>query len=363
MIKKDFKILFAGGGTGGHLFSGIAVAEEIRRHYPEAKVLFVGTSLGLETEIVPKAGFPLKLIQASPLKGSGILLRMKSLLRLPQAYLQSKKILREFRPDVVIGIGGYASGPMTLAAHFQKIFTAIIEQNAYPGFTNRRLARYVDRVFISFAKAQEFFDPRKTVFTGNPVRLFPPETGQNTQDRFTVFVMGGSQGAHALNRSMIEALPYLKDSASRLHFIHQTGKNDLAQVKAAYASGGFSTEVFAFDDKLGWAYARADLALCRAGAGTITELAIHGLPAVLVPYPYAADDHQLYNAKAMADGGAAELILNKDLNGAAAAERILHYLNHPALLQEMAEKAALLAKPNAAQDVLNHCLLASADAR
>jgi len=358
MVKKDFKILFAGGGTGGHLFSGIAVAEEIRRQYPKAEVLFVGTPLGLESNIVPKAGFQLELIKATPLKGSGLLLRLRSLFRLPQAYVQSKKILKRFKPDIVIGIGGYASGPVTLAAHFQGIFTAIIEQNAHPGFTNRQLARFVDRVFLSFKRAGEFFDPKKTVLSGNPVRLFSSEKAISSPGKFTVFVMGGSQGAHVLNESVVAALPRMKSSASRLHFIHQTGTKDFTRVKDTYEANGFSADVFSFREDLSDAYSRSVLALCRAGAGTITELTLHGLPAILVPYPYAADDHQLHNANVMVKEGAAELVLNKDLNGALVAERILYYMDEPELLKKMGEKASHLARPHAAREVLDHCLSA-----
>lgn len=359
-MKKDFKILFAGGGTGGHLFSGVAVADVVRRDYPEAKILFVGTKLGMEKEIVPRQGYEIRFIKASPLKGSGLLMRIRSLLRLPKAYRQSKAILKEFAPDLVIGIGGYASGPMTLAAHFQKIFTAIIEQNAYPGFTNRQLARFVDRIFISFEKAKEFFDPEKTIFSGNPVRAFPPAPAEKSSERLTVFIMGGSQGAHRLNTAMIEALPLLKELGAKFHFIHQTGKNDLEQVKGAYQSQGFSAETFAFVDQPGPYYARTDLALCRAGAGTITELRLQGLPALLVPYPYATDDHQFYNAKELLDAGAGEIIPNQDLSGALIAERFRYFLENPTELKSMGEKAAAQAKPKAAQEVLNHCLLALA---
>lgn len=360
MIKKDFRIIFAGGGTGGHLFSGIAVAEEIRSQFPAAQILFVGTPFGMEKEIIPKAGFPLEFIEASPLKGSGMMMRLKGLVRLPKAYFQSKKILKNFKPDIVIGIGGYASGPMTLAAHFSKIFTAIIEQNAYPGFTNRKLARFVDRVFISFEKARDFFDPEKTIYSGNPVRAFSPHEEAKNNDTFTLLVLGGSQGAHALNVAMMDALPLLKERAGEIHIIHQTGKNDFQEVKEAYEKHGISAEVYPFIDQMGAYYAKADLGICRAGAGTITELRLQGLPAILVPYPYAADDHQLFNAKEMVDQGAAELVLNKDLTGAVVAEGVESFIENPEKLKEMGQKAKKQAKPLAAQEVINHCLLALA---
>lgn len=350
------KILFAGGGTGGHLFSGIAVAEQFRDKHPEVEILFVGTPFGLEKEIVPKAGFALRFIEATPLKGSGLAARLRSLARLPKAYLQSKRILKAFRPDVVVGIGGYASGPMVLAAHFSKIPTAIIEQNSIPGFTNRKLARFADRIFIAFAKAKEFFDPKKTILTGNPTRKLDTPTPTGKQERFCLFVLGGSQGAHALNEAMIQALSSLRDCFPKLHIIHQTGPQDHSSVAAAYREAGVSAETFPFSQDLGPYYAQANLMLCRAGAGTITELQNLGIPAILVPYPFAADDHQRYNAEEMVAAGAAEMILNQDLKGTTVANRLRHHLEHPEALEKMRMTAKGLAKPGAAEKVMSECL-------
>jgi len=351
------RIIFAGGGTGGHLFSGIAVAEEMKRRDPNSEILFVGTPFGLEKEIVPKSGFRLELIRATPLKGAGTLARIKSLLRLPKAYAQSKKILKAFKPNLVIGIGGYASGPMTLAAHFSKIPTAIIEQNSIPGFTNRHLGRFADRIFISFRNAAKYFDPKKTVFSGNPTRRLEglPAASQSS-DRFCIFIMGGSQGAHALNAALEAALPLLLDAKTRLSFIHQTGPNDLEAVRLAYQKHGYQAEVFDFRQDLGPAYAQSRLMICRAGAGTITELQNKSKAGILVPYPFAADDHQFYNAKDMVDAGAAVLILNKDLNGEVVADRIRHFLDHPEEIQAMEAKARALSKPQAAAQVLDSCI-------
>ena len=356
MTEGLSKILFAGGGTGGHLFSGIAVAEYLREKKPGIEILFVGTPFGLEKEIVPAAGFPLRFIEATPLKGSGLTARIRSLVRLPKAYRQSKKILKEFRPQVVVGIGGYASGPMTLAAHFSKIPTAIIEQNSIPGFTNRILARYADRIFISFAKAREYFDPGKTLLTGNPTRRLAAAGGQKPAGRFCVFILGGSQGAHALNEAMLQAVPKLREQASRLHLIHQTGPQDFSAVEQAYRDAGISAEVFPFSQQLGPYYAQADLMLCRAGAGTITELQNLGLPAILVPYPFAADDHQRYNAEEMVKAGAAEMILNSELSGTKVAGQIDFYLQHPDILLRMRAAAQNLAKPEATSEVAAICL-------
>ncbi len=354
-MKSNIRILIAGGGTGGHLFSGIAVADEVRSTLPDGKILFVGTPFGLEKKIVPQEGYELQFIEATPLKGSGAILRLKSLARLPKAYFQSKKILKNFRPDIVLGIGGYASGPMTLAAHRLGIFTAIIEQNAYPGFTNRQLGRFVDRIFITFEKARAFFPKNKTLLTGNPVRPLKPSAPLE-KNRFTVFLLGGSQGAQALNRAMVEALNLLQDLKEKIHFIHQTGKADMASVQQHYQQAGYSHRTFDFDADLGKYYRNADLILCRSGAGTITELRLTGKAALLVPYPYAADDHQRHNAQEMVEQGAAELIDNSQLSGKLIAEKIRHYLEHPELLEKMGQAAHRQAKPKAATEVLLACL-------
>ena len=357
---KDFKLLIAGGGTGGHLYSGIAVAERLRESHPKAKVLFVGTPYGLEKEIVPLNGFELRTLQVSPLKGSSWKVRLKSLANLPRAYFAAKKILREFKPNFVLGIGGYASGPMTLAAHFAKIPTGIIEQNSIPGFTNRKLGRFVDKIFLSFSKAEQYFNPKKTLLSGNPTRkLSLAAQGEKRPGKFCLFVLGGSQGAHALNQAMLEAIPLLKGLHEKLYVIHQTGPQDETELRLAYQSHEIEAKVFAFDQNLGPYYSQADLMLCRSGAGTITELQNLGIPAILVPYPFAADDHQFFNAQEMLDAGAAELIRNQDLNGAVLAERLQKLVSSPDLLRGMREKAHSLAKPEAAEQVLQVCLSSS----
>ncbi len=363
MTNTPLKFLFAGGGTGGHLFSGISVAQELVSRFPQSKTLFVGTDYGLEKEIIPASGFSLKFIQATPLKGSGWKARLESLLRLPRAYFQSKKILKDFNPDVVIGIGGYASGPMTLAAHFSKIPTAIIEQNSIPGFTNRQLGRFVDKIFVAFEKAKDFFPKGKTFLTGNPTRQMKEVPTENlSKDKFFVFILGGSQGAHSLNMRVVESLPFLKNQKNRFFFIHQTGVQDFEAVKSAYEKNSVAAEAFPFSQNLNSYYSKTDLMLCRAGAGTITELQNLGLPSILIPYPFAADDHQLYNANEMEVHGAAEIILDQELTGEKIAHRLQFFVNNPSALETMRQNALKLAKPQAAQSVLDHCL-AMAQAR
>jgi UDP-N-acetylglucosamine--N-acetylmuramyl-(pentapeptide) pyrophosphoryl-undecaprenol N-acetylglucosamine transferase len=360
-MENNLKILFAGGGTGGHLFSGIAVADLIRKEFPEASLLFVGTPRGLEKEIVPACGYPLKLIQITPLKGSGLKTWPKTLWDLPKAYAQAKSILRDFQPDIVLGIGGYASGPVVLAAHRRKIFTAIIEQNSYPGLTNRILGRFVDKIFIAFQKAREFFPPQKTFLTGNPVRNFPPPPKEKPTEPFTVFVFGGSQGAHALNQALIQALPRLEPLKNKIYLIHQTGKNDFTWVKGGYEARGFHAEVFSFSTEVAPHYQRAHLALCRAGAGTVAELRLQGLPSILVPYPFATDNHQYFNAKEMVDQGAALLCPNEKLTGDFVAEKIIILMEDRQALKEMGERALAMAHPDAAREILDHCLETTVD--
>jgi UDP-N-acetylglucosamine--N-acetylmuramyl-(pentapeptide) pyrophosphoryl-undecaprenol N-acetylglucosamine transferase len=360
-MKRDMKILFAGGGTGGHLFSGIAVADLIRREFPEASILFVGTPRGLEKEIVPECGYPLQLIQVTPLKGSGLKTRLRTLWDLPKAYAQAKAILNNFQPTIVIGIGGYASGPMVLAAHRKKLFTSIIEQNSYPGLTNRILGRFVDKIFIAFEKAREFFPPQKTFLTGNPVRNFPPPLAEKPALPFTVFILGGSQGAHALNQALVQALPRLEPLKTKIHLIHQTGKKDFDWVKGEYESRGFNAEVFPFSTEMAPHYQRTHLALCRAGAGTVAELRLQGLPSILVPYPFATDNHQYFNAVEMVDQGAAILCPNEKLTGNFVAEKIISLMESRQALQEMGKRALTMAHPDAAKEILNHCLETAVD--
>ncbi|MCB1215171.1 MAG: undecaprenyldiphospho-muramoylpentapeptide beta-N-acetylglucosaminyltransferase [Deltaproteobacteria bacterium] len=358
-MTQTLRILLAGGGTGGHIYGGIALAEALQEMRPEAQVLFVGTSFGLEKDIVPQKGWELKTLKVKPLKGSKLSARLKSLFNLPQALFQAFKIVKKFKPHLVIGIGGYASAPTIIAARLQKIFTAIIEQNAYPGLTNRKLAPWVNRIFVAFEKALKFFDPKKTFVTGNPVRSFKRKQIDKEKNPFTIFILGGSQGASSLNEAMIASLDLLKDFQGSLHFIHQTGKKDYERVKAAYEKAGFSHEVYDFIQEVGPSYEKTNLAIARAGAGTITELRLYGIPAILVPYPYAADDHQRLNALDMTEHGAAEMVLNQNLSPELLAEKIKYYLSSPSALEQMGLMALKQAKPMAAKKILEYCLLSS----
>ena len=323
------RLLVAGGGTGGHLFPGLALGEEVKTRHPRNDVLFVGSARGIEAREVPKAGYPLEIIDVGPLKRMGIAGFVKGMVRLPRALWQSVRILRKFDPDVVIGVGGFSSGPVLLAAWFLRKPTAIQEQNALPGFTNRTLGWFVDAVFIAFPQAEAAFPPRKTHLLGNPIRRAFLDNYLHTKaatDRLSILVTGGSQGAHALNLRVAEALEILAPQVGRkIQILHQTGIKDQPEIAARYEklrSSGLVAEAVAFIDDMARAYAGADLLVCRAGATTIAELTVCKKPAILVPFPFAADDHQTVNARSLVDAGAALLMAEKELTAEKLADEL-----------------------------------------
>src|SRR6185295_17748167 len=307
------RVLIAAGGTGGHIYPGIAVAQEIMRRNAKTMVRFVGTARGLESRLVSQAGFELTLIDSSGLKNVRLAARVRGLAMLPKSFLSTMSLLREFKPDVVVGAGGYVSGPVVLTAALSKRPTLVMESNALPGWTNRVLARFVDRAVVSFEEALPFFRG-KAVVTGNPVRREFFEIPKKTRNpnEFSILVFGGSQGARAINEAMIAALPrLLKTSPVALRIKHQTGPNDLERVQSAYRNTGWTTEidvrqadslsyvveVRSYIDNMVDDFARADLVVCRAGATTTAELIAAGKAALIIPFPFAADDHQRKNGE------------------------------------------------------------------
>lgn len=352
------RMLVAGGGTGGHVFPGVALAEEVVTRHPQNDVVFAGTARGLEARVVPAAGFPIELIEVKGLKGKGLLGVLANLLLLPRAFLQCWRILRRWRPDVVVGVGGYASGPVVLAAALLRIPTAVQEQNAVAGFTNRVLGWFVQAAFTAFPEAGRYFAARKVHQLGNPIRRelmenYMRPVQQHEQLRLLVF--GGSQGAHALNMRVIEALPHLADLKGRLEITHQTGARDRQQVEQGYAACGFRVDVREFIDDMSEAYARADLVLCRAGATTLAELTVCKKPSILVPFPAAADNHQVMNAKSLVDAGAAVMIEERDLNGEILAREMRAILGQPARRTQMSRAAGRLGAPQAAREIADVC--------
>jgi UDP-N-acetylglucosamine--N-acetylmuramyl-(pentapeptide) pyrophosphoryl-undecaprenol N-acetylglucosamine transferase len=346
------RVLIAAGGTGGHIYPGIAVAQEIKRRDSNSAVQFVGTERGLEKKLVPQAGFELKFIDIAGLKNVSLAARMRGLAMLPTSILAAGKLIREFRPDVVVGAGGYVSGPVLLSAALMKRPTMVMESNALPGWTNRMAARFVDRAAVSFEQALPFFRG-KAVVTGNPVRRqffeIPPK--HRDSGRFSLLVFGGSQGARAINNAMIEALPQLKSSPVPLRIRHQTGVADLERVKAAYEKAGwndYTAEVTVYIDNMVQEFGAADLIVCRAGATTTAELIAAGKASLMIPFPYAADDHQRKNAEAMRDSGAARMILERDLSASRLATEIVELATRPDAVDAMESASKLMARGDAA---------------
>jgi UDP-N-acetylglucosamine--N-acetylmuramyl-(pentapeptide) pyrophosphoryl-undecaprenol N-acetylglucosamine transferase len=345
------RVLIAAGGTGGHIYPGIAVAKEIMRRDPKSEVRFVGTARGLETRLVPQAGFELSLIESAGLKNVAAAARLRGLAVLPKSFLAARRLIRELHPDVVIGVGGYVSGPVLLTAALMKVPTLVLEPNALPGWTNRVLARFVDRAVVSFAASLPYFRG-KGVITGNPVRreFFEIPAKERYPSRFSVLVFGGSQGAHAINEAMVAALPDLEEFGDLLHVTHQTGQADYEMVCDGYSKAGWGerADVRRYIDDMVASFAESDLVICRAGATTTAELIAAGKAAIMIPFPLAADDHQRKNAEALELAGAAKMILQKDLTPERLAMEIATLIRDPNAVAEMEQAAHGLAKANAA---------------
>jgi len=342
------RAILAGGGTGGHVIPALAIANELKKSYA-AEVLFIGTARGIENRLVPAAGYPLQLVRVGALKNVSLMTRAKTAFDLPRAVWDAGRMLNEFAPDVVIGVGGYASGPAMLAAVVKHIPTLAFEPNVVPGFANRVVARFVSGAAVHFEETAKYF--RHAEVTGVPVRQAFFEIAPKRGGTPTLLVFGGSQGAHAINEAMIRCLPELRRQAPGIHIIHQTGERDYNDALAAYKSLGESAEVFKFIEDMPAVFARADLVVCRSGASTVAEITAAGKPAIFVPFPRAADDHQRVNAEALAGSGAAVVVEESKLEGVWLAETIAALLGDPRRLQQMSEAARGLAHPDAARDI------------
>ena len=352
-LRAVLRVLVAAGGTGGHIFPALAVAEElIRRRTPSgAQFQFLGTARGLETRVIERAGFPYRAVQAAGLKGIGGWRRIRNAAVLPRTFLESLAALRAFRPDVVIGMGGYVAGPVLLEAALLRIPTLLVEPNASPGFTNRVLAVMATRAAIGFEEAASTFGA-KARLTGLPVRRaffdIPP---RQHRAPFTILAFGGSQGSAALNRYLVESLPLVAARPWRL--VHQTGERELQAVAAAYRRAGVEGDVRAFIDDMPATFAGADLVICRAGASTIGELTAAGKAALLIPFPGATDQHQLQNARALERAGAASVIEQAGLTPERLVSEIDALLGSPERLTGLERAARKLAKPGAAAEIAN----------
>jgi UDP-N-acetylglucosamine--N-acetylmuramyl-(pentapeptide) pyrophosphoryl-undecaprenol N-acetylglucosamine transferase len=340
----------ADGGTGGHIFPALTVADEFRRRYPEGAVLFTGTEAGLERDLVPRNGYELKMIRVGGLIGKGVFTKLKTLLQLPFAYLESRSILKNFKPDIVIGYGAYASGPVLVAAHHRGIPILLVEPNAIPGFTNRATLKYAAAVAVPYEDRGRIFAGRAIV-TGNPVR--PMSKHNVINEKFTVGIFGGSQGARAINKTIASLLPRLIEKRNSLHIIHQTGKSDFDSIQKEYEKAAPFFEVTPFIHDVEAFLNRCDLLICRSGAITLAELTILGKPAILVPLPTAAHNHQEQNARRLMEAGAAKMILQKDLTPDSLYSVVAELMEAPEKLKKMAEASLSMGRPDATKRVVD----------
>jgi UDP-N-acetylglucosamine--N-acetylmuramyl-(pentapeptide) pyrophosphoryl-undecaprenol N-acetylglucosamine transferase len=342
------RVILAGGGTGGHVIPALAIAQELKDRY-EAECTFIGTARGIENRLVPAAGFPLKLIEVGALNRVSWKTRLKTFTGLPGAVLQARRVLKEFHTDVVIGVGGYASGPAMLAAVLGRTPTLAFEPNVVPGFANRIVAKRVSAAAVHFVETAKYF--RNTTVTGVPVRQAFFEMRAKTAGPPTLLVFGGSQGAQAINRVLLESVADLCAKIPGIHIIHQTGERDYNAAEAAYTSLGGVAEAHRFIDNMPAYFSQADLILCRSGASTVAEIAAAGKPAVFVPFPRAADDHQKRNAEALERAGAAVMLEEANLNRESLVNAITGLFKDRTKLTHMGEAASKVAHPNAARDI------------
>lgn len=354
-------IVIAAGGTGGHLYPGVALAREFLRRDPSTIIRFVGTIRGLETKVLPHESLPLDLIPARPVMGLGLKQVVSALLTLPNGILHSLRLLKRHHADLVVGIGGYTSPPVIFAAWLLKIPRVIVEPNAYPGMANKVLGPLAQRVFVAFEPAIAHFAKSKVRVFGTPIRhgfLQAGATSVSMSGKRTLLVFGGSRGAHAINMAMIEAVPFLaKDEACRaqMAIIHQTGEADYEPVEKVYESSGLAARVVPFLFDMPAVLREADLVVSRAGAMTLAELTACGKPAVLIPLPHAIYQHQARNAEVMQAAGAATMIMQRELTGVRLAETIKETLFDADRLQSMGERSRSLARTEAAQHIVDEC--------
>ena len=348
------RVLIAGGGTGGHLYPGIALAREIMRRDPQAALTFVGTATGVEARVVPREGFALQLIRVAGLKGKSRVDRLKGFALLPLAAVDAWRVISRFRPDVVVGVGGFASGPVLMLAAMRGYPTMLLEQNALPGVTNRLLARVVRAAAVTFEESLTFF-PGTGFVTGNPVRPEFFMSSKDADDRLVspqhaarVLIFGGSQGAHAINVAMVEAATRLASTGAHLAITHQTGERDVELVRDGYRRAGLEARVEAFLFQMDREMTAADIVVARAGATTLSELAAARRPAILIPLPTATDDHQRKNAEVIARAGGAEVIEERELSPERLADALLALARDPVRRDQMAAAMQGFARPDAA---------------
>ncbi len=360
--KGPIRMLLTGGGTGGHLFPGIAAAEALCRQRPGSEVLFVGTRRKMDKTSLARYGFAVRSIHCLGLKGKSLVSTVQALAMLPLSFIEAAFQIVRFRPDIVLGVGGYVTGPVVAMARMLRVPTVIHEQNSVPGLANRKLGTLVDRICLSLPGSEEYFFEKKVTLTGNPVRrdilnLAQEERKPGGESKMTVLILGGSQGAHRVNELASEALiSCRKNARPDLAIIHQTGAADEEVIKKRYDESGIKAHVAAFFADIPEMYRKADLLVSRAGATTLAELAVLGKPAILIPYPYAADNHQEKNARYYCDGGGALMFMERDLTEAVLADTVRQLLIDQKRLREMAIAMKKLAYPKAAEEIIDVCL-------
>lgn len=353
-----FTLVITGGGTGGHIFPGIAVAQTLMSKMPGARVVFIGTGRAVDQNAMSRYGFASWTVPCGSLKGGSTWTRFKTMVVLPWSLFRAWWVLRAIKPNLVLGVGGYVTGPVLVAAKLSGIATCIHEQNSVPGLTNRKLGAIVNRVFVSIPGSERYFDARRCRLTGNPLRqeilaLAQQPTGECGP---TLLVLGGSQGAHRLNTLLPEALRGNSALPAGFRVIHQTGRADEVSVREAYQAAGIEAEVAAFFPAMAEVYAQASLVVSRAGATTLAELTALGKPSILVPFPFAADDHQRKNAEALVAGGAARMLLEKDLSAATLGQEIAAIMSDRKIHKRMSRASRQLAMPKAAETLMMECL-------
>lgn len=355
--RGALRLVFAGGGTGGHLFPALALAAEFKERFPDCRIVFAGGRGRMEEKIVPQYGYELRLLDVEGIKNRSGWRKAVAFMKAGRSTVEAIRMLREIRPEGVIGSGSYSSAPVVAAARLLGIKTAVLEQNALPGVTNRLLGRFVNRIYIAFDEARGYFPAGRTLLTGTPVRKAILRMDAFMRpDKFSLLVFGGSQGATAINTAFLDAAEYLTDVWGDMRVVHQSGAEGYELAQSSYRRKGLKVEVASFIDDMAAAYAASSLVVGRAGATSIAEITAVGLPSILIPYPYAADDHQTVNAKSMSDAGAAVTIPQDRLTGKTLADAIRRLYERPGELKAMREKAKALGRPDAAGVIADNFL-------
>jgi UDP-N-acetylglucosamine--N-acetylmuramyl-(pentapeptide) pyrophosphoryl-undecaprenol N-acetylglucosamine transferase len=360
--NQHIRLIITGGGTGGHIFPGIAFAQGMMHACPGCEVLFIGTERKVDRTALSALGFKILTIKSQGLKGKSPAAKLQALLQLPVALLEAARIIRKFKPDLVFGVGGYVTGPVVLAARLLGVTTCIHEQNSIPGLANKLLGRIANRIFVSLPGSEKYFPDRKTILSGNPVRSSLIKAAREMKpgaehDPLTLLVLGGSQGARRLNSLMLEAAEKcLNRLVPPLHIIHQTGEHDEAFVRQSYAELGLNAEIASFFSDMATIYSQADLVVSRAGATTIAEITIFQKPAILVPFPYAADNHQEINGRYLVEAGGALMFRQADLSGEKLGLEIKRILTDRKLRGEMSQNSGKIARPGATETIVTACM-------